>query len=185
MHEQEVGNVFFATKKVRPSSIIGVSHTGVQRNTSIVLLKVPSMPSSSMSPCTPPPIPHHWPPAKRPAEEGDWRVPKSSESAATATAAAAAAGGEEQSSPFQSPPQSRAGKDEWQCTACTFANPASRRKCSMCTMGSRPPGMGRSQPLSLRSPGDTNRDGEGEARGSSAGAQKKVRGAWFGGGGWG
>ena len=47
----------------------------------------------------------------------------------------------------------------------------------MCTMGSRPPGMGRSQPLSLRSPGDTNRDGEGEARGSSAGAQKKVRGA--------
>lgn len=133
------------------------------------------------------------PPADAPAaEEGDWRVPKSGESPATATdvatATATAADGDDQSSPFRSPPQShaksdasggsssssRGNKSEWQCSACTFANPASKRKCIMCTMGSRPPGMGRSQPLSPRPAGDTNR--EQEARSSPAsGAQKKVR----------
>lgn len=71
-------------------------------------------------------------------------------------------------------PISGGNRNEWQCSSCTFANPASKRKCIMCTMGSRPPGMGRSQPLSPRPPGDTNR--EREPHGSSSSAQKKVRG---------
>lgn len=61
---------------------------------------------------------------------------------------------------------------EWLCSACTFANSASKRRCTMCTMGTRPPGMGRSQPLSPRPPVDTNRDLVPEA--SPIG--KKVRG---------
>ncbi len=43
----------------------------------------------------------------------------------------------------------------------------------MCTMGTRPPGMGRSQPLSPRPPGDTNRE---RGPGESSTAKKKVRG---------
>lgn len=61
---------------------------------------------------------------------------------------------------------------EWVCSICTFANAFSKRKCSMCMEGVRPPGMGRSQPLSPRPPGEANRisDLQGEE-----GGKKKVR----------
>ncbi|CAN0526935.1 unnamed protein product, partial [Ectocarpus sp. 12 AP-2014] len=48
-------------------------------------------------------------------------------------------------------------KTEWLCAVCTFANALSTRKCIMCLTGGRPPGMGRSNPLSPRSSGDANR----------------------------
>lgn len=47
---------------------------------------------------------------------------------------------------------------EWQCKKCTYANAISRIKCVMCMEGKRPPGVGRTQPLSPRPPGEENRE---------------------------
>ncbi|CAN0268247.1 unnamed protein product [Laminaria digitata] len=67
---------------------------------------------------------------------------------------------------------------EWVCSICTFANAFSKRKCSMCMEGARPPGMGRAQPLSPRPPWEANRDFElqGEESGKRKGESKREKG---------
>lgn len=69
------------------------------------------------------------------------------------------------------------GLQIWLCPTCTFANPVSRRKCSMCLAGTRPAGMGRSQPLSPRAPGDANREQQQQQRqqDDTPATKKKVR----------